>query len=188
MIEFGVGSSECGINKAAGSRRLQPARIDVADRDVNEQELKKAKNTAYRYLSIRPRSRTEVEQKLTERAYSDSVIHAVLADLDRLGYINDREFAREWARSRVRLRGFGKRRIEQELRNKGISRDIIHETLADLFQDSPESDIARLEAEKKLKTLIRFDPEVRRRRLAGFLERKGFPSEIIRAILKDTKM
>jgi regulatory protein len=160
----------------------------VGSRDLNEQELKKAKNTVYRYLSIRPRSRAEVEHKLTEKAFSDSVIHAVLADLDRLGYLNDREFAGQWARSRVRLRGFGRRRIVQELRTKGISRAIIHETLADLFHDSPESDMARLEAEKKLKTLARFEPEVRRRRLAGFLERKGFSSEIIRSILNSVKM
>ncbi len=103
-----------------------------------------------------------------------------------MGYVNDHEFAGQWARSRVRLRGFGKRRIEQELRSKGISRDIIHEILADLFQDSPESDIARLEAQKKLKTLTCFEPEVRRRRLAGFLERKGFSSDIIRSVFNDS--
>jgi regulatory protein len=152
--------------------------------DINEQQLTKAKNSAYRYLSVRPRSRTEVERKLTEKAFADSVVQTVLADLARLGYINDRNFAGQWARSRIRLRGFGRRRIEQELREKGISRDIIRDTLAGLFRDSPEIDVARREAEKKLRTLVRFEPEVRRRRLAGFLERKGFSSEIIRSIIR----
>ncbi len=152
--------------------------------ESNQKELTRAKNSAYRYLAVRPRSGAEVKQRLAEKQFAADVIHAVLADLDRLGYINDRDFAGQWARSRVRLRGFGRRRIEQELRGKGISRDVIHETLADVFEDSSEADVARREAEKKLKTLARFEPAVRRRRLAGFLERKGFSSEIISGILK----
>ncbi len=151
---------------------------------MNEQELTKAKNTAYRYLTYRPRSRAEVEQKLAEKGFSGETVQTVLADVDRLGYINDREFARQWAAGRVRLRGFGRRRIGQELRDKGVSRDIIHQAVAEVFDDSTELDIARGQAEKKLKTLTRFEPEVRRRRLAGFLERKGFSPDIILTILQ----
>jgi regulatory protein len=156
----------------------------MRDAELEEKELKKAKNYAYRFLSFRPRSSHEVEQKLTEKGFAENVIRSAMADLGRLGYVNDREFAGQWARSRVRLRGFGRRRIDQELRDKGISREIARETLADLFQDSAETDLALREAEKKLKTLSRFEPEVRRRRLAGFLERRGFPAEIIRTVLQ----
>ena len=100
-----------------------------------------------------------------------------------MGYLDDARFAEQWARSRARVRGFGRRRIEQELRSKGIDRGTARDALERFFEDSSESEIARKEAEKKLKSLSRFEPEVRRRRLAGFLERKGFSSEIIRSIL-----
>lgn len=155
--------------------------------ESEEKELTKARNTAYRYLSIRSRSRLELERKLGEKGFSGSVVQTVLAGLERLGYVNDRAFASEWARSRVGLRGFGRRRIAQQLREKGVSGDAIDEALPGIFEHSPEIDIARREAEKKLKTLNRFDPQVRRRRLAGFLERKGFSSEIIRSILHAIK-
>ena len=152
--------------------------------DANEKLLKRAKNTAYRYLTIRPRSRKELADKLQDKAFSGPVVAAVLELVTRLGYLDDGKFAAQWAASRIRSRGFGRRRLEQELRIKGIGRDIIKETLNTLFEESSESDVARKEAEKKLRTLTRFDPEVRRRRLAGFLERKGFSSEIIRTILR----
>jgi regulatory protein len=152
--------------------------------ELEDKELTRAKNAAYRFLTYRPRSRKEVEDKLREKQFSDSVIDEVLADLDRLGYMNDREFAQQWARSRVRLRGYGKRRIEHELTGKGISSDIIDEALGAVFKESSETDIARLEAEKKLKSLSRFEPEIRRRRLAGYLERKGFSSAVISTILR----
>jgi regulatory protein len=155
--------------------------------DTNEKLLKRAKNTAYRYLTIRPRSRKELEDKLNDREFPADVISSVLDHVSRLGYLDDRAFAAQWAASRVRSRGFGSRRIGQELRNKGIGRDTIKETLGVLFEDAPEADIARREADKKLRTLSRFEPEVRRRRLAGFLERKGFSSEIIRTILRSVR-
>lgn len=155
--------------------------------ELNEKEPTKAKNAAYRFLAYRPRSRAEVEGRLTEKGFSDSVIQAVLSDLDSLGYLNDHKFARQWAASRIRLRGFGRRRIEQELKDKGINRDILHEALGDVFDGSSETDLARREAEKKLKSLTRFDPEVRLRRLAGFLQRKGFSSDIIRTILREVR-
>jgi len=155
----------------------------VTDRNQNEQELKRARNAAYRFLSIRPRSRAEVLRKLKEKFFSALAVDAVMLDLERLGYVNDREFALQWSRSRVRLRGFGRRRIEQELRDRGVSRDLIHDALADVFEDTLELELALAEAEKKMRMLSRFEPDVRRRRLAGLLERKGFPAEVIRTVL-----
>lgn len=152
--------------------------------EFEEKALTKARNTAYRLLTYRARSRKELEGKLRDKEFGDAVIEAVVADLTRLGYVNDREFARQWATGRIRLRGFGRRRIEQELSNKGISRDLIQEILGEVFEDAPEADIARQEAEKKLRSLDRFDPEVRRRRLAGHLERRGFSSATIYDVLR----
>jgi len=155
--------------------------------DANERLLKRAKNTAYRYLTIRPRSRHEIDRKLRDREFPPDLVSSVIDHLIKLGYLNDEQFARQWAASRVRNRGYGRRRIEQELRIKGISSDIIRESLITLFEDTSEFEIARKEADKKLKSLARFEPEVRRRRIAGFLERKGFSSEVIRTILRTVR-
>lgn len=152
--------------------------------EKDEKELKRAKNVAYRCLAIRPRSRAEVEKKLRDREFPPAIITSVIDHLLRLGYLNDEQFARQWAMSRVRSRGFGRRRIEQELRARGIGRDTIGMVLNGLFEEEAEIDVARREADRKLRTLSRFGPEVRKRRLAGFLERKGFTSEIIRAVLR----
>ena len=154
--------------------------------EQDDKEIKRARNTAYRYLTIRPRSRREVEQKLRDREFPPDVVTSVVDHLLRLGYLDDRLFAAQWAGSRVRSRGFGKRRIEQELRMKGIDRELIRETLLGLFEDEPELEVARKEADKKLRTLGRYEPEIRKRRLAGHLERKGFSSDIVLAILRQT--
>lgn len=101
-----------------------------------------------------------------------------------IGYADDRKFAAQWAASRVRLQGYGRRRIEQELRQKGVNRETIQEALAEAIPLEDERETARKVADKKLRTMRSIEPEARRRRLAGFLERKGFPHEIIWDILR----
>jgi len=155
--------------------------------DEDNKEWTKARNTAYRYLTYRPRSRAEIIQKLHDKEFNDAIIEAVLDDLARFGYVNDRQFANQWTRSRIRLRGFGRRRIEQELKNKGIDREIIQEVFGNIFVDETEIETAKLVAGKKMQTMKCVDRETRRRRLAGFLERKGFSFEIIRTVLRDTE-
>src|SRR5512143_443683 len=103
--------------------------------EPSDKEQKLAKNVAYRYLTIRPRSRAEVEKKLREREFPQHIITSVIDHLLRLGYLNDEQFARQWAASRVRSRGFGRRRLEQELRVRGIDRDTIGSVLKGLFEE-----------------------------------------------------
>jgi regulatory protein len=153
--------------------------------DRNDKELTRARNTAYRYLTYRPRSQAEIVQKLHDREFNDAIIEAVIEDLARFGYVNDRQFADQWASSRIRLRGFGRRRVEQELKNKGIDRDIIKEVLGKLFIDGIEIETAKLVAGKKRAAMKSLDRKTRRRRLAGFLERKGFSFETILMVLRD---
>lgn len=152
--------------------------------ELHEKDLKRAKNTAYRYLAIRPRSKSEIEKKLCNKEFSSSVVESVIDHLVHLGYVDDRKFACQWAASRARLRGYGRNRIEQELRQKGVDRETIREALNEAVPPKDEQETARKIAEKKLRTMNSVEPEARKRRLAGFLERKGFSHEIIRGIIK----
>jgi regulatory protein len=154
--------------------------------DEDDKELTKARNAAYRFLTYRPRSRAEIGAKLHDKEFDDAIIEAVLADLARLGYVNDLQFARQWTQSRSRLQGFGRRRIGQELKSKGIGRETVREVFAEVFSEDTEIETAKRVAGKKLNTMGSLDRETRRRRLAGFLERKGFSFEIIRTVLRDT--
>ena len=159
----------------------------VQNADADEKELARARNAAYRWLNSRPRSSAEIEAKLRDKGFDEAVIHTTLSGLVRLGYLDDEKFARLWAESRVRLRAFGRRRIDRELREKGIDPSIVREALDGVFTVDREIDIAEKAAAGKLKGMQRLDRETRRRRLAGFLERKGFPYDVIRDVLKKTE-
>jgi regulatory protein len=152
--------------------------------ELEQKDLKRAKNTAYRYLTIRSRSKAEIIKKLSDKEFSPAAIEAVMEHLLGLGYVDDRKFACQWAASRARLQGYGRRRIEQELRQKGVGQETIRKALAETVPLEDERETARTVAEKKLRTMKSLEPEARKRRLAGFLERKGFSSEIIWSIIR----
>jgi len=172
-VESRLRSEDFKIKKGLGHKR----------QDNDEKDLIRAKNTAYRYLTYRSRSCKEVEKKLEKKKFDAIVIRAVMDHLIRFGYIDDSAFAAQWAYGRFRLRGFGRRRIERELNQKGVDKNTIQEMLGKTITLEDERQAARKVAEQKLNTMKNVETEVRRRRLAGFLERKGYSYDIIRAML-----
>lgn len=153
--------------------------------EYSEKDLSRAMNAAYRALALRPRSEKEVAERLRDRGCADGVIEAVLAALRRYGYLNDEAFAGQWVEGRVRLRSFGRRRIERELAEKGVESETARSSLEHHLPADRERETARQAAVRKLETLHRYDRATRRRRLAGFLERKGFSFALIRDIIRE---
>ena len=153
--------------------------------DLDSKVLTRAKNTAYRFLSYRPRSSAELEAKLRDKEFDEGIVRQVLTELGRLGYVNDRQFARQWTEGRVRLRGFGRRRIARELKARGVDREIVENVFLEVFGEGTELETAKQAVAKKRSMMKALDPETRRRRLAGILERKGFSFDIIRTVLKN---
>jgi regulatory protein len=69
------------------------------------------------------------------------------------------------------------------LRSKGVAPEIIREAVAEVFGETSETETAMQVAEKKLRTMQHVEPEARKRRLAGLLERKGYAFDVIREVL-----
>lgn len=145
----------------------------------NPDELKKARSAAFRYLSYRDRSRSEIAGCLSQKGHSKSIVKKTLDHLTELGYIDDARFGIAWGRSRISSKKVGPRRLQQELLAKGLSRDMVDRTLAVLYAEVDEEELALQCAEKKIAGLKGVDAEVKRRRLIQFLQRKGFPGNIV---------
>jgi regulatory protein len=69
------------------------------------------------------------------------------------------------------------------LRDKGFTAEAITAALSDIDADS-ELEAAKKIAVTRIRQLMKLDPDVRSRRLAGFLTRKGYSSSIVWAAVK----
>ena len=138
---------------------------------------------ALRYLSYRPRSELEVRNYLRQKGCEPQVSAAVIAKLHSLNYIEDLSFARIWARSRLESHGYGPRRVEQELRQKGIDTGVIRQAMQESLQFTSEQERAREILTKRFGGAVLQDAKAQRRAVA-LLQRRGFSSKVIFELLK----
>jgi len=138
---------------------------------------------ALRYLSYRPRSQLEVKNYLRQKGCGPQVSEGVVDKLRSLHYLDDLTFAQVWARSRLESRGYGPRRVEQELRMKGIDANVIRETIRQSLNQTSEQECARKILTKRFGDASLQDAKAQRRAVA-LLQRRGFSSKVIFDLLR----
>ncbi|MDA1128448.1 MAG: regulatory protein RecX [Chloroflexi bacterium] len=134
----------------------------------------KAKNAALRLLTHRQRAEAEIKRRLEGR-FASEVVDRTISDLRRQGLLDDAAFAREWRNSREKFRPRGAGLIRQELQRMGVDREIIQDALSD-FDSSANAYQAGSKYAAKLSVE---DAAAFRRKLGGFLHRRGFGGEVI---------
>ena len=152
---------------------------EVRLREVSAAEdLHRATDTALRFLETRPRTRHEIEARLARDTYGEDVVTRVVEKLTGMGLLDDAQFAAQWVEAKTRPaagRPAGRRRLTTDLYRKGVDKEIIEEAVA-AIDDDDELILARAALDKKIKTLP-IEPEAllaEKRRLSGFLARRGF--------------
>jgi regulatory protein len=155
-------------------QELSPAQVEQLR---HEEELQRTVDRAFNYLSFRPRSREEVRRYLRRKQTSPELIEKVLARLDRLNLVDDRDFASFWIENREQFNPRGAQVLKNELRIKGVARDVTDE----LVEEEKDEERAMHAGRKKALSLIHIpdiDYATFRNRLGSFLQRRGFSYEI----------
>lgn len=150
---------------------------------VLESEARHAKAVAYRFLSERPRTVKEMIDRLAKEDLRSKSIEAAVADLTRSGYLDDEQFARLWAESRANSRPRGRRAVSAELRKLGVARETIEHVLDSYYPD--DADLVQNVAVRRAESLRHLDRATFRRRLAGYLSRRGFDYATVAPLLNE---
>lgn len=154
---------------------------DFVEDILKAEEERKVINAALNILSYRQRSIKELREKLREKGYDNLFIEKAIDYCKEQNYLNDEEFSISYIKDKQYLNKLGSKRIKYELINKGVSKDIIEEVL----QVNPEYEfnIALDLANKKMSSYKNDDRNSIYRKLGGFLQRKGYPFDIIKKVL-----
>jgi regulatory protein len=139
-------------------------------------------NAALRLLSYRPRSEAETRERLQRRGYNADEIERAVARLKRLDLLNDTAFAEFWKENRTSFRPGSQRMLKLELRRKGVEREVADKAV----EDVDDAENAYRAALDKARTIPVSDYQVFRRRLGGYLQRRGFSYGVINNIVKRT--
>ncbi|GAA4960635.1 hypothetical protein GCM10023205_24940 [Yinghuangia aomiensis] len=161
------------------TRRRGPAQIDP-DQDPEAA----ARAICLRLLTGQPRTRAQLADALRQRGVPDEVADHVLGRFTEVKLIDDAAFAHAWVDTRHVGRGLAKRALARELRHRGVAAEVVTEAVERL---DPEQELAtaRVLVAKRLPATRGKDRQVRMRRLAGMLARKGYPEGLALRIVRE---
>jgi regulatory protein len=137
---------------------------------------------AINMLAFQARSSRDLRRRLVQKGEDPAYVDAALERLLAAGFLDDAQFARQLARSKLLGSGASKRRLQQELFKRGVERGTADEAIAEVIadEDVDEDAVVREVAAKKLRSLQKDDEPTRRRKLYAFLARRGYDGAVIR--------
>src|SRR5262245_39720681 len=106
----------------------------------DKRKVNKARYIVYSLLKCRLRSEREIRNKLEHKKFPEDIVNETISYFAQLGLIDDRQFASTWIASRLN-KPFGARRIQHELTDKGIDRNIIDDEIKHAQESYCEEDI-----------------------------------------------
>lgn len=149
-------------------------------RDFNDYNLNFSK--ALNFISYRIRSKKEVYDKLRKENVSKNHIDKIISKLEEDGYIDDYRFAKAFFESKTEINKWSNRRIEYDLINKGIDKNIIDEFSLN-FKELEFENAMDLVEKKLPQWENKFEGFKLKNKIYTFLSSKGFDYSIIEKVI-----
>jgi len=159
-----------------GIKTGQELSVSQVDALSGKDRRQRCLNAAVRYLGYRPRSVAEIKERLHRHGYDTENVEMALSTLEKQGLADDAAFARFWIDNREAFSPRSRRLAALELRRKGLSKGVIEQVTGEIN----ESESAYRAALGKARRLSSADYVDFRRRLGGYLGRRGFGYDIIK--------
>lgn len=145
--------------------------------------FEKARQTALRILTSRPRTVYELRKKLEGKGVAQPLIENAIAYCLERGYLDDAKLARDWIAWRLEGKPAGKLLLRLELRERGIDEVTIEAALMEQYADQNEFEYALKAARKKSPVYRSLNREIAQQRLRSFLSRRGFSSGTVGEVI-----
>jgi regulatory protein len=163
--------------------RKRVRKIDEGDRVVKDEARSRERtmNRAVKLLAAKPRSVRELRERLLEKLWTnDQIVDDVIDKLKDYKYLDDEQFARDLALSKLRQKPQGKRKLQQTMSQKKLDKTIVDEAITEAFEKLPEADLIDLAIEKRLR--LKGAPKTREdtKKFYDRLLRQGFSYDLIR--------
>ncbi|WP_028664487.1 regulatory protein RecX [Runella zeae] len=147
--------------------------------ELQKQVLTKAAS----FCAYQERTLKEVRQRLREWDLPDEEAEPIIQELIAQNYLNEERFARAFAGGKFRVKKWGRLKIRQEMKLKGLANDLIQKSLLEIDGDAYEETLKEL-LSKKVQSL-KGEPSQIKQKLLRFALSRGFESDIVWEVLKE---
>ncbi len=169
---FSLGAEVAAKENLQVGQELSIAQVEVL---TGRDQLQRCLEAAYRYLSYRMRSESEIRERMKRRGFAVETIDAAIAQLREQNLLDDAAFAQFWRENRETFRPRSRWLTELELKRMGVRNDVIEPVVAGI----DDNENAYRAALQKTHHGAPADYPSFRRRLGDYLRRRGFNYEVI---------
>jgi regulatory protein len=157
--------------------------IEIKDVD---KARKRTMERAVRLLAAKPRSVGELRQRLLEKNWTNAeIVETVLQRLEEYKFVNDEQFAHDFAASKLRQKPQGKRKLKQTLANKQLDKETVENALEQVYEETPESELVAEAIEKRIRAKGVPKDRDETKKFFDYLMRQGFAYDLIRDKMRE---
>ena len=139
---------------------------------------------AVKLLAAKPRSVGELRERLLEKNWTNrDIVDTVIEKLKEYKYLDDDQFARDVALSKLRQKPQGKRKLQQSLSQKKLSKETVQDAIKTAFEKIPETDLIDKAIEKRIRSTGKPETREDTKKFYDHLLRQGFDLDLIRSKL-----
>jgi regulatory protein len=150
-------------------------------------DKKQALAKAESFCVYQERSQKEVRYKLVEWGMRGDELEEIITELILSNFLNEERFAKTYASGKFNIKHWGRVKIKQGLKLKGVPDKILQKAIYSLDDDDYLQTIEKL-AVKKAGSLNENDPFKRKNKLMSYLQAKGFETDLILLVLKASNL
>lgn len=148
-------------------------RLETLKEIVLESDCKRAKDYVIYLLSRQGYSYGLLKEKMQKKGYQSKAIDTILAEFQRLGLIDDAQFARQAVESLLHHKPAGRSYLIAYLQAKHIPRQLANSVVDELLRHSDEAEMAVRLLRGRWRYLAKFELETARRKAYNYLSRRS---------------
>lgn len=169
---FSLGAEVAAMENLQVGQELSDDQVEAL---TGSDRLQRCLAAAYRYLGYRPRSESEIRERMQRRGFAVETIDAVMARLQAQNLLDDQAFAQFWKENRESFSPRSQWLTRRELKRMGVMNDVAEQVVAGM--DDEEN--AYRAALQKTRRGAPAEYQDFRRRLGDYLRRRGFNYGVI---------
>ena len=149
---------------------------------------------ARKYCAFNERSKSDVRKKLKDYGVMDGDIPEIIEKLEKEGFLNETRFASSFAGGKFRYKKWGRNRIKNEMKRKGLSDELINKGMAELGDEDYLETLGELLAkkwkqlERKIVTDDYKSVAMAKQKLIKYTLQKGYEQDIIMKKMREMKL
>lgn len=139
------------------------------------------RSIALQFATYKPRTEKQVREALAKKGFIDDSIQEAIDFLYSFQYLNDEEYARNFALASLEKKPMGKKVLQYSLQTKGISSTIIESVLDEVYPKENIEELALKVIEKRFRKKGKLTKELIENEVQ-YLLRKGFSYTVIKNV------